>query len=132
MTRLASEVFFKECTDEKVHGSLVALRSLWPYNATGKTWVQGDFNGDAKVDINDLIIVLANYGHTVGASGAGIAPVPEPGALALLAAALVGLLAYGWRKCRFGIFSGAAPIVARRRTPGKEMRVGVPTGHALR
>jgi hypothetical protein len=25
-------------------------------------------------------------------------PVPEPGTLALVAAALLGLLAYGWRK----------------------------------
>ena len=32
-------------------------------------WATGDFNGDGKVDINDLTIVLTNYGD-VGAAGA--------------------------------------------------------------
>jgi hypothetical protein len=71
---------------------------LTNFGETGTTWSQGDFNADGKVDINDLTIVLANYGQSVGASGAGIAAVPEPGALALLAAGSVGLLAYGWRR----------------------------------
>ena len=39
----------------------------------------GDFNGDGKVDINDLTILLTNYGWTSGL--AGVAAVPEPGAL---------------------------------------------------
>ena len=70
------------------------------FGQTGTTWSQGDFNADGKVDINDLTIVLANYGHSVGVSGAGIAAVPEPGTLALLAAGLVGLLASAWRRWR--------------------------------
>jgi hypothetical protein len=41
------------------------------YGQTGATWSQGDFIGDGKVDINDLTIVLANYGQTFGASPAG-------------------------------------------------------------
>ncbi len=69
------------------------------YNQTGMTWPQGDFTGDGKVDINDLTIVLANYNTSVGSSaGPGIGAVPEPGALALLAAGLAGLLACAWRK----------------------------------
>jgi hypothetical protein len=42
---------------------------------------------------------LANYDKSVGAS-AGIRAVPEPGAIAMLATALVGLLAFVWRKQR--------------------------------
>ena len=31
------------------------------YNQTGMSWSQGDFNNDGKVDVNDLTTVLANY-----------------------------------------------------------------------
>ena len=68
------------------------------YGQTGQTWAQGEFTGDGKVDINDLTIVLANYNQSVGSSAGGLAAVPEPGMLVLLAAGLVGLLAYAWRK----------------------------------
>ena len=50
------------------------------YNQTGMVWSQGEFTGDGTVDINDLTIVLAHYNDTTGASGVGIAPVPEPAA----------------------------------------------------
>jgi hypothetical protein len=66
---------------------------------TGESWSQGDFNGDGKVDINDLTVVLTNYGKTMGsAADARMAPVPEPGALALLATGFAGLMAIAWRK----------------------------------
>ena len=62
------------------------------YGQTGMTWSQGEFTGDGTVDINDLTIVLANYGQTAGAAGRP-ATVPEPAAAVLLAAAAVVLLA---------------------------------------
>ncbi len=69
------------------------------YNQTGRTWSQGEFTGSGTVDINDLTIVLANYNHTVSESADGSpSAVPEPGALALLAAGVAGLLAYTWRR----------------------------------
>ena len=69
------------------------------YGQTGMTWSQGDFNGDGKVDINDLTVVLAHYGQTAGASGPGSAAgVPEPSALLLGAAALVGCLVFAGRR----------------------------------
>ena len=50
------------------------------YNKSGVGWLAGDFNGDYKVDINDLTIVLSNYNHTYSSSAIGASAVPEPGA----------------------------------------------------
>ena len=68
------------------------------YNKSGLTWAQGEFTGSGTVDINDLTIVLAHYNQTLGSAAAGVAAVPEPSAIAIAAAALLGLLTYGWRK----------------------------------
>ncbi len=84
------------------------------YNHAGE-WDTGDFNYDGVVDSTDLGFVINNYNHALplpsevlggnlDAAGiamlgaAGIHVVPEPGTLALLAAGLLGLLAYAWRK----------------------------------
>ena len=91
----------------------------------------GDANGDGRVDINDLTIVLTDYGKTgcawsqgcmdgdptgtvdvndltivlanfgYGVSVAGPAAVPEPSTL-LLAAAGLGVLVCAWRRRRSG------------------------------
>ncbi len=61
-------------------------------------WTQGEFTGSGAVDINDLTIVLANYNATASSATAGPIAVPEPCSVAPLAAGLVGLLAYAWRK----------------------------------
>jgi hypothetical protein len=74
-----------------------------PLDATGSsfsvstTW-PGDVNADGRVDINDLTIVLTNYGKTLGVAAAGVAAVPEPVSLLLAAAGALGLLACTWRK----------------------------------
>ena len=67
------------------------------FGQTGTTWSQGEFTGDGTVDINDLTIVLSHFGQT---ASAGIAAVPEPAAMLLLAIGAAGLLGYGWRRRR--------------------------------
>jgi hypothetical protein len=72
---------------------------LTNYDRTGMSWGQGDFDGNGNVDIQDLSKVLTNYDKTAGAS-AGIAAVPEPASLILLAVAAGGLMAHARRKRR--------------------------------
>ena len=61
------------------------------YGKAGQVWSQGSMDGDptGTVDINDLTIVLDNYGQSLHSAGPGIAAVPEPGTLLLLAVALL-------------------------------------------
>ncbi len=68
------------------------------YGKTGTNWASGEFTGDGTVDINDLTIVLANYNQSYSASAGGLAAVPEPSALVLISVALAGMLAYAWRR----------------------------------
>ena len=58
---------------------------------------QGEFTGSGTVDINDLSIVLANFGQTAG-SPAAMIPAPEPSAIALLLAGAACLAAFAWRR----------------------------------
>ena len=67
------------------------------YNKTGMGWASGEFTGDGTVDINDLTIVLAHYNQTLGTSAGGLAAVPEPSAIVLLSLALASMWAYAWR-----------------------------------
>ena len=67
------------------------------YGRTGSAWSQGEFTGSGTVDINDLTIVLANYGQTAGAAGA-LTAVPEPSGVVLIVIGLVGLLWSAWRR----------------------------------
>ena len=65
------------------------------YNQTGMGWSQGEFTGSGTVDINDLTIVLANYNTSLGSS---LSAVPEPSCVALLGIGAIGLLASAWRR----------------------------------
>jgi hypothetical protein len=65
------------------------------YGQTGTTWTQGDFTGEGITDIDDLTIVLANFGQSASAAPAS---VPEPSVTALLAIVALALLAFGRRR----------------------------------
>ena len=50
------------------------------------------------MDINDLTIVLANYGRSTGAAAGYVSAVPEPSSLLLAGLCVFGLLAYAWKR----------------------------------
>ena len=68
------------------------------YLGTGKSWYQGDFDGDGDVDFTDFQILSLSYnqsytvGPTTPGSGSGLsgAGVPEPASVALLGLAVLG------------------------------------------
>jgi len=112
--------FYGDATlDGKVDASDLA-KVLANYNQlSGMVWDQGDFDYNATVDANDLAKVLANYNQGPIVPGidatsygrldaqaiqiltaAGFSVVPEPSTLVLLAAGLLGLLCYAWRRRR--------------------------------
>ena len=96
--------------------AVTPARRSWP----------GDANRDGTVDVNDLTIVLTNYGRKAGMSwstgdftgdgrvdiddltivlanfrqtaGSGIKSVPEPSTVALLLASAACSLAFAWRQ----------------------------------
>ncbi len=71
------------------------------YGATsGATWAMGDFNYDGRVNLSDLGFLGDQYGgHVAGFVTAGPAnPAPEPGTLALLLSAAIGLLVFACRR----------------------------------
>jgi autotransporter-associated beta strand protein len=85
------------------------------YGMGGPVWTDGDINYDHIIDFTDLGYVIGNYGSALPAEiniagshidaaglatlgGHGITAIPEPGTIALLAAALIGLLPCAWRR----------------------------------
>ena len=65
---------------------------LTNFGRTGMTWSQGDFNGDGAVNVNDLTIMLTNFGQSFSSPAAAAAAVPEPATLLLAAAGAIALL----------------------------------------
>lgn len=92
--------------DTNLDGSvnLGDLNTLISNFGTGTTWAQGDFRYTGTTNLTDLNNLVANFGKTAPISsavviaGPGVSMVPEPLTLVLLAAGLIGLLAYAWRK----------------------------------
>ena len=95
---------------------LAILAANYRKHVTGG-WAQADFNDDGVVDVKDLAILAANYRYGVTSdvvpaydgldaeaiellSLAGVTVAPEPCTLVMLAAALIGALAYAWWKRR--------------------------------
>ena len=93
---------------------LAILAANYRKHVTGG-WTQADFNNDGVVDVQDLAILAANYRYGVASdvvpgydgldataiellSLAGVTAVPEPCTLTMLAAALLGALAYTRRR----------------------------------
>ena len=93
---------------------LAILAANYRKHVTGG-WTQADFNNDGVVDVKDLAVLAANYRYGVASnvvpaydgldaaavellSQAGVTVVPEPGALVMLTVALIGALAYTWRR----------------------------------
>ena len=98
----------------------------YSYAVTGVALLPGDANGDGKVDINDLTIVLTNFGKSTGmiwssgdfnndgkvdindltivltnfgeTAGSSLAAVPEPSCVILLGISVIGWLGHAWRR----------------------------------
>ena len=74
---------------------LSALLGKFNQSNSGIGWAQGDFDRNGTVNGADLSKLLGYFNQHLGLTTAA---VPEPSTLLLLAAGLVGLLAYAWRK----------------------------------
>jgi len=61
-------------------------------------WLDGDFTGDGRVDVFDLAALAANYGVTAG----GVSTVPEPFAVAFIAAGAFAVMGRSRRRRRAG------------------------------
>ena len=70
---------------------------LTNFGRSGMNWSQGEFTGSGTVDVNDLTIVLSNFNQGAAPFAAAMAAVPEPSALLLIALVAVGLPAARWR-----------------------------------
>jgi len=75
----------------KVYDGTLADATIGDLTWNKVTNLTGHSAGDAWTSGGQYFVQL-------GADGSGVATIPEPSTLALLAGGLVGLLAYAWRK----------------------------------
>ena len=68
------------------------------YGQTGMAWTQGEFTGDGTVDINDLTIVLAHYGQSTASAAGAPSAVPEPASLLMLVAMFLAVAGIAVRR----------------------------------
>jgi hypothetical protein len=71
------------------------------FSALSSGYFNGDFNYSGNIDVDDYFLIDSNYGkQTLGvlSAPAGVAAVPEPSALALLACGATGLMRRRRRK----------------------------------
>jgi hypothetical protein len=61
-------------------------------------WYHGDVNKDGNVDLLDLSLLGTYYNLVPGAPEGGVAPIPEPGTLAVLGLGAVAVLLRRRRK----------------------------------
>jgi hypothetical protein len=64
------------------------LAASW--SGTGKTWADGDYNGNGTVDFTDLSILSSNWNWQW--AGAPPQEVPEPASVSLLGLSAIALL----------------------------------------
>ena len=88
---------------------------LTNFGQTGRTWAQGDFNGDGQVDVNDLTVLLTSFGRSLAAPPGGAAAVPEPPSAVVATAAV--LLAGGAAVCRRGRKRKCGMVLQRQAVP---------------
>jgi autotransporter-associated beta strand protein len=102
----SATVSFAAAGDTNLNGTvdvfdLVAVNSSGKYGTgAASVWSQGDFNYDGVTSVFDLVSVngsgaygRGNYFPAAPTAAGGVAAVPEPGCLGLLAAGLAGLVA---------------------------------------
>ncbi len=109
----SATVSFAAAGDTNLNGQvdvfdLVSVNSSGKYGSgTASVWSQGDFNYDGVTSVFDLVSIngsgaygRGNYFPAAPTVAGGLAAVPEPGSLGLLAAGLVGLAAARRPRCR--------------------------------
>lgn len=82
---------------------LNTVLSFYNQNSSANRWGRGDFNQDNVTDATDLNTVLSYYNQSSAGlmSGLNVATVPEPGTVALLLSAALGLAGFGlWKRSR--------------------------------